>query len=222
MNNNIKNITDCWNKTGVWRTGLEVCPKLEQVIHCHNCPTYVNAGLSLLNREVPDDYIANNTSTYRQSKTDTSQELLSCVIFRKANEWLALPSTALNEISELKPIHSLPHVRSNIIAGLANIRGELEICIAIENALTLNQHSSSAEKIIARMIVIILDSGKYVIEVDEVLGIFKIPVDTISQPPATLSQEENNLINGIFDYDEKHIGMLDCKRLNNITEESLQ
>ena len=170
---------------------------------------------------MPDNYIDINTEAYRQSKSNEAQNLTSCVIFRKDNEWLALSSAILNEISERKSIHSLPHFSSKLIAGLVNIRGELEICIALENALSLKHHEVQSERISARMIVIVLDSGKYVIEADEVHGIFKVPADSIKQPPVTLSQDENNLISGVFDYDDRHIGLLDSKRLNRLTTESL-
>lgn len=48
-------INPCWNQSGV--EGDRSCPDLQTVGHCHNCPTYAAAGQSLLDREIPLDYL---------------------------------------------------------------------------------------------------------------------------------------------------------------------
>ncbi len=35
------------------------------------------------------------------------------------------------EVTNLRPIHSLPHRRSGVMLGLANVRGELLICVSL-------------------------------------------------------------------------------------------
>ncbi len=213
MNDKELNIVDCWNKIGVWRKHEEICPKLASVIHCRNCDTYISAGLKLLDRGLPDNYTAENTESYKQEKSEQSENLLSCIIFRTGAEWYAIRSSILSEICETSEVHSIPHNRQEIIAGLVNIRGEIEICISF-SALSAMQSSGKDSTAKARMMIINLDSGKYAYQADEVMGIYKIKESTIKHTPSTISATGTHLIEGVFDFKDTPIGLIDSLLMN--------
>jgi chemotaxis-related protein WspD len=203
------NISDCWNQIGVWRQGDDVCPKLSTTIHCRNCDIYVNAGLSLLDRDLPEHYTSENTKIFQSEKQQHDDTQTSCLIFRIGEEWYAIKTNVLNEIGESAEIHSIPHNREMIIDGLVNIRGEMEICISF-GALASGQASTTdtlSNK--SRMIVVNLDSGKYTFQADEVMGIYKISDQDIKLPPTSISKTGKQLTGGVFDYNETHIGLVD-------------
>src|SRR6185369_9775817 len=115
-------VNDCWNKIGVH--GDSSCAELERHIHCRNCPTYSAAAGRLFERELPADYRSQWTRHFAEEKQATERETHSVVIFRVGAEWLALPARVFLAVSELRPIHSLPHRRNRIVLGLVNVRGE--------------------------------------------------------------------------------------------------
>src|SRR5690606_11309422 len=63
----------------------------------------------------------------------------SIVIFRLGDEWLSIPSRIVREITSSKPIRRLPHTRRNLVKGLVNMRGELQICISLGGLLDLDK-----------------------------------------------------------------------------------
>lgn len=202
------NVSDCWNQIGVWRKGLDICPELETVAHCRNCNVYIEAGLSLLDRDISEDYIKDNTAKYKISKSLDSETQVSCIIFRSGNEWYAINTNVLNEICEVSEVHTIPHNRNPFFSGMVNIRGEIEICLAFHE---INRHmihqEQSANK--ARMLVINLDSGRYVYRADEVMGIFKINNNAIRQTPSSVAATKSHFVTGMFDYKEQSIGLID-------------
>jgi chemotaxis-related protein WspD len=72
---------------------------LVKFIHCRNCPVYSAAGLQLLDRPLPADYRRECAEHYAQEKKTAQPARLSVVIFRLASEWLALPTTAFQEVA---------------------------------------------------------------------------------------------------------------------------
>ena len=41
----------------------------------------------------------------------------------------------VSEVANLRPIHSLPHRRTGVVLGLANVRGELLVCVSLGQVL---------------------------------------------------------------------------------------
>src|SRR5215208_1473024 len=103
-------INDCWNRIGV--RGDVSCPELVQHAHCRNCPVFAAAALTLLDRELPAGYAA-EWMVYISQKRDRAKgaERQSAILFRLGAEWFALPTAAVDEVAELRGMHSLPHRR---------------------------------------------------------------------------------------------------------------
>ena len=58
-------------------------------------------------------------------------------MFRLGAEWFALPTIAVDEVAELRGIHSLPHRRGGMLLGLVNVQGELIVCVSLARVLGL-------------------------------------------------------------------------------------
>lgn len=124
---------DCWNTIGV--TGDRSCPELQKHVHCRNCPVFNAAGQRLFEREPPAEYLAEWTKRLAEPEVVAERGTLSVLIFRVGEEWLAFDIGLLVEIAEPRPIHSLPQRSNEILAGLVNIRGELELCVSLSGLL---------------------------------------------------------------------------------------
>ena len=148
-------LNDCWNKIGVW--GNRECGELKKVIHCRNCMVYSSAAAQLLGAELPPDYLQRWTTHFATEQKVESRQMQAALIFRIGGEWLALSPVNLQEIAEGRPIHSVPRGRSNTLLGLANIRGELLACVALDRVLGLEkmgpEKSSSKRTLYRRMVV---------------------------------------------------------------------
>jgi chemotaxis-related protein WspD len=128
-------VHDCWNMIGV--AGNGTCRELHRFVHCRNCPVYAVAGRRLLDRPLSVEYRCERTQQYAAAKRLSQPARTSLVLFRLGSEWLALPTTAFQEVAPQRPIHTLPHRQRGLVLGLVNIRGELLICVSVARLLGL-------------------------------------------------------------------------------------
>lgn len=207
-------IHDCWNKIGV--QGDLSCPELVAHVHCRNCPIYFAAAATLLDRAIPDGHIAERSAYFAQTRQAHSLERLSLTIFRIGVEWLALPTSALVEVVDLRPIHTLPHRTGGLLSGLVNVRGELLICVSLGKLLGLEQAVNAVPKaaqavqtVYARLLVIQGEGGRMVFPADEVHGVERCDVDTLQKVPATVARATATYSTAILPWRGHAVGCLD-------------
>lgn len=222
----VPNIDRCWNAIGV--EGDRSCPRLTHVIHCRNCDFYSAAGQGLLEREAPSGYRQDWTRLLAETQTSHasleeevrtlgSTELLSIVIFRLAKEWLGLPAYLFQEVTPLSPVHHLPQRSNAVFRGLVNIRGEIQLCIALEGLLNL-QIADGSELTLSpvayqRFVVIEKLGSRWVFAVDEVYGIQHFAVDSLRDAPASLAKSTNTYTKGLLHWRGRYVNYLDDELL---------
>jgi chemotaxis-related protein WspD len=202
-------IIDCWNRIGV--RGDRSCEELRHV-HCQNCPVFSNAAKSLLDRELPPDYAADLTDHFATAKHNGEAETHSAVIFRLAAEWFALPTDALDEIAEARPIHSLPHRRNAAVLGIVNVRGELIVSVSLARMLALPETTvapSGRAPGTGRLAVMHDPNGRFAFPVDEVRRMHRVAASDLKPVPATISRSANNYGKGVLSWDGQTVGYLD-------------
>ena len=201
---------DCWNHVGV--RGDRSCPRLPPVVHCQNCPVYSAAGRRFLDAPTPTGYLDEWTERLAPPLEEEPADLVGLLIFRLADEWLALPLSALLEVTATKPIHRVPH-RAGILAGLVNIRGELTLCAHLRKVLGLPAPEAGAAPPAGRMLVIRRDSERWVLGVDSVERVHRLPLAEVGVPPATIGRATGHLTRGVFAWENRSVGLLDEERL---------
>jgi chemotaxis-related protein WspD len=215
-------ITDCWNTIGV--RGDSSCPRLEQYIHCRNCPVYSAAALGLLDAELPVDYLTHWTQQNAQEKGLTEATTHSVLVFRVGTEWLALPTTVLKEIASLRTIHSIPHRRNDVVLGLANIRGELLACFSLRQLLGLEQTAGIQQEqhhASERLLVMQRDGNRAVCPVDEVCGIARFHPRVLTPVPATIAKATGTYTRSVLSWQRKSVGLIDDQLLFHTVNRSL-
>jgi len=164
-------IDDCWNRIGVH--GNKQCPLLERHIHCRNCEVYAAAATRLLDRYALIE--ADLAHADAPVETCAGRSLL---LFRLGEEWLALATACLAEIAPQQPVHSLPHQRSRVLQGVANVRGALVPCLSLGDLLGVERLSEPARsgRAMPRMLILAASGGPVVMAVDEIDGIHRLDV----------------------------------------------
>jgi chemotaxis-related protein WspD len=207
----------CWKKIGVW--GDHSCAKLVQHIHCRNCEVFGSAAAKLLNRPLPPSYREEWTARIAQPRASKKANGKSIVIFRIGTEWLALPTSVFIEVSEPRPIHSLPHRESALVRGVVNIRGELLICISLGGFLGLDENPPSKREarerrvIYERLVVIGKKGGDRVaFEVSEVHVGHRYREEEVNPVPATVSLATTphpSYTRGLLPWNGENVGIID-------------
>lgn len=211
----------CWNDIGVYGNGT--CEELPEFVHCRNCPKYSKAGVRLLDRALPDGYRRAWTLHYAQKKATSKPARISALIFRLQNEWLALPTQAFQEVAERRLIHSLPHRRQVIVLGLANVRGELVICVSLGRALGVENVATrpNLRTMYNRLLVARWEGQRLAFPVDEVHGIHRFDLGQLKPPPAVLSKSAHTYSRGVLQWQQQTVGFLNAESLFSFLNRSL-
>ena len=203
--------TRCWSQIGVW--GDRTCPELREWIHCHNCPVFAKAGRRLLERPPPGEYVQEWTRLLAEERKQESQAQVSIMVFRLGEEWLALPARLFREISEVRPIHRIPHRPKNVLLGLVNIRGGLQLCCSLRELLGIAEGvpaaTASGQPERARFAVVEKADASWVFPVNEVAGIHRFPSAEMQTPPVTVTKASASFTKGILILGDRRIGYLD-------------
>jgi chemotaxis-related protein WspD len=255
------NIDDCWNRIGT--RGDQSCPALAEWTRCLNCPVFERAAARLLDRPVSDAAVdtaadarriaspeqpgdapvevvnADSSGNSNSSESAQSSQTHSAVVFRVADEWLALPTATLKQIEDLRPIHSLPHRRNRVVLGLVNVRGALTMVVSLGELLRLDRtgaakpasdaspgaepgaHVSRSGRY-ARMLVVAHDCEPVVFPVDEVHGVVRYAAGALKPVPDTLTRSSAAHAAGVLGWQGKTVGVLDAARVFASLTQSLQ
>lgn len=211
---------NCWKVIGVWGDGKQRCPELERVIHCRNCEVFTQAGRNLLERELPPEYMQEWTQVLAGKKDMHAAGTLSVLIFRVEQEWLALPSLLFAEVIEQAKIHRLPHRPNPVLLGVANVHGEVQLCVSLQALLGIERASKqfaaengktreSGHHLPKRMLVVDKEDERWVFPVSEIYGIQRIYPSQLAPPPVTVSKSGAGFSKGIFHWKDNHVALLD-------------
>jgi chemotaxis-related protein WspD len=212
----------CWKEIGV--SGDFSCERLTEIVHCRNCQEYNKAGRQLLDREIPEGFLDEWTRNLADKKETEPGESVSVIVFRIGREWLALRTVCLQETVSVRPIHDIPSRSNRIFKGIVNVNGELLLCMSAAEVLENGAEGRlaySRGKAYERMLVVRLDGERYVFPVDEVLGVYRVPVADFSEPPATVAKSPDTSVKGIFNLKEKRIGLLEEDSFHNALKRGL-
>jgi chemotaxis-related protein WspD len=229
-------LDECWKRIGT--RGDQSCPALAEWTRCLNCPVYERAAARLLDRPVVEAEYA--VADVGAGEIRQSSETQSAVVFRVADEWLALPTDTLQQIEDLRPIHTLPHRRNRVVLGLVNVRGALTVAVSLGELLRLDMTaatkaaanaaaastgagaSAARSGRYARMLVAAHECEPVVFPVDEVHGVIRYAAGTLKPVPDTLSRSSAAHAAGVIAWQHKTVGVLDAARVFASVTQSLQ
>jgi len=179
--------------------------------------TQPNPSARLFDRLVPDDYLREWTAHVASKKKVTEDGTKSVVIFRFATEWLALPTGILQEVVDRCVVRTIPHHRGGILSGLANVRGELLLCVSLgillglERATQIDQTEKRTSH--RRLLICNREGDRVAFRVDEVHGMQRYHPGDLRDAPATLSKAAGAYIVGLLPWRDRTVGCLDDELL---------
>lgn len=213
-------LTDCWKRIGV--QGDASCPELSEHVHCKNCPVYAAAAQALLDRELPEGYGQSWGRHYAEAKLEAPAELGAQLVFRVGAEWLALPASVVDEVASVRPIHVLPHMKSGVVLGVVNVRGELLVCVSLRHLVgaevALGPDPGHAR---ARLLVLRRAGSRFAVPVDEVHGTRRVSRAELVEPPATMGRASGIFVRHVLPWVQRSVGCLDDELVFHALERNL-
>lgn len=203
---------DCWNTIGI--SGDRSCLELQKHIHCRNCPVFESAAEAFFERRAPDDYLLEWSRLLSAPVKHVDAEDLSVLIFRLGEEWLALPTVVVVEVTIPRPIHAVPHRSNANFVGMVSLRGQLQLVVSINALLGVTKTVRPVTKTgTERFVVIRKENQTWIFEAEEVLEVQRFARSSLINVPSTLANPESSFSQAIIQYKEKSIGFLDDQRV---------
>jgi chemotaxis-related protein WspD len=220
-------LDDCWNRIGV--RGDNSCERLVQYVRCLNCPVFEQAAARMLDRPAQHTSSASGApgAPQIQAAQASTARRDGSLVFRVGAEWLALPATALRYVGEARPIHSLPHRRSQAVLGVVNVRGVLTLAASLAELLHIDASaqiaaSEGARIATPRLLVTEWDGEMTAFPVDDVEGVAYFGADERLPAPATLAHAAGRNVRGVFLWRGRSVGVLEPDALFGALTRSLR
>ncbi|WP_373377299.1 chemotaxis protein CheW [Cupriavidus nantongensis] len=224
-------VDDCWRRIGVRGDGS--CPALAEHAHCRNCPTYAQAAAMLLEaqqldqalQELPDaaDLASAADENGNGSGNDNAHDAsaLACLVFRIGDEWLALPTATLGEVTAPCPVHSLPHRRDAAVLGLAAVRGNLLACLSLAHLFDTGAAQAELDAAGSRFLILGQGRAAIALPVAEIAGIVRVRRAALQPLPATLARGSARYTQALFLDQGRSVGLLDAAQVRQALARSL-
>ncbi len=214
----------CWNTIGIWSDDQPSCQMLDELIHCRNCHVFQSGAKMLLAAKAPDGYLDEWTKILSGEK-EVDEELSNPVfIFRIGSEWLALPASTVRHISRPSSIHSLPGKSDNILRGLVNIKGSIELCFSLDALIGTDAAQCKSQTTLfgQRFVGIGPEETPWVFAADEILDITRYKLSDTGPLPATVANARPCYVDSAFRYNNVTVGMLDSELITDFLERRLR
>ncbi|UCE79686.1 MAG: chemotaxis protein CheW [Nitrospiraceae bacterium] len=193
---------------------------------------YETAGTIGIPEDVTEEKARAPEDGYDPDKDSTDQpesrdELLELLTFSLANEELAFRVAEVEEIVGLQRITMVPAVPEHVF-GITSLRGKIIPILSLRKRLGLKDDLLTVEDIndlvdsdseivkSGKMIIISGPRGFIGAVIDNVIGVVRVPVDKMLDPPGHLSEDQIKLIEGVVVYEQRFISVIRADETMNI------
>lgn len=167
---------------------------------------------SLLDRPAPEGYVQEWQVRLRTKPDDEVRDTVALLVFRISKEWLALRVAAVAEVTADAPVHRVPHRTNDVLRGIVNVRGELQLAFSLRAMLGLpmgEMGKNTSARIYPRMITLLRDGQRFVCRVDEVMGVSHFETALFEDAPVTVSKAMATFSRGLYPHKVGKVAVLD-------------
>ncbi|VVD84370.1 chemotaxis protein CheW [Pandoraea aquatica] len=152
----------------------------------------------------------------------------SLLLFRLADEWLALPASTIEEVAPMRGWHSVPGHRQRALLGLVNLRGALVPCLSLGELLgvqpapqTQTPPANSLRASTARLLALRHGHHLSAFPVTEVHGTVTPARASMGAVPATALGASDGFAVAVLPWRDHIVGVLDPLRVGAAFDRSL-
>ena len=202
----------CWDRIGTLAPGQPSCPKLKELVHCRNCEDFQSQAGLLLKSPPPPGYAHEWETALAECKEKNVKLSESLLVFRLEGQWLALPTATVKEVAKPAKVHRLPRKSDNVLLGIVNFRGRLQLCFSLHALLgieTVPVENDRDRLFGQRLVEVEVDGFHWVFSADEILDVCRYDLDDVANLPSTVAGADINYIHTAFTYQGNTVGCLD-------------
>lgn len=176
--------------------------------------SFLSAVDQLLHRASPTEYVEAWEAALGREKDDHQPiPHHAIVIFTLGGEHLALSSMVVGQITMMRRVHRVPHMKSSVIRGVVNMNGRLRLFISLESLLELEEKpkTQGPHRVTEDSPMMMLEQNGEVwtFTVDKILGVFHCELSQMKNVPVTVSKSTANYVKGVLNWRDQQVGLLD-------------
>lgn len=176
---------------------------------------------SLLSRPLPDAELDENTRAIAAVPPGEVRERATLLVFARCGERLAFDTRFACRVVPVRTVRRIPHRSGEVLAGFANVGGELLLVARIERMLGLSGEPVDGPA--RRLVTVGIEGQRWAFEVDRVEGVRRFDEAAFLPPPTTVSRAVDGCTIALVpDGDGPSISLLDAGRIASGFERSLR
>lgn len=176
---------------------------------------------SLLARPLPEVELDENTRTVAAMPPAAVRATATLIVFGLCGETLGFDTRFAARVLPVRTVRRVPHRSGDVLAGLANVGGELLLVARLERMLGLE--GPPADGPARRMITVGGEGKRWAFAVDRVDGVRRFDETTFLPPPTTVARAIDGCTVALVpDGDGGRIALLDAGRIASGLERSLR
>jgi len=209
----VDQIKHCWSINGTWGKARDKCPRLQEVVHCHNCDVFREATKLVYRADIPEEYRQEATRNLREKKQSGQRKHNSVLIVELFDEWIALPTQFIKEIGPYRKIQPIPHNNNPIICGIVNLSGEIEVCFKLHKLLGISDDRRRSPPGFNKVVIAEKGGNRYVFPVTGLGVIYRYHDEQVEDVPATLANDVSCYVSGVIPWRGRDVGLIDAELL---------
>jgi purine-binding chemotaxis protein CheW len=176
-----------------------------------------------------DDGRQEEVAQEQEKKEEDTEEdqLVEILTFSLAKEELAFRVSEVEEIIRYQKITRVPSM-PDFVLGITSLRGKIIPVIDLKKRLGLRKSSISNDyanegldlksetKANEKILIVSGPNGLIGASIDRVIGVVRLPVSNMLEPPAHLTEEELKFIEGVVIFENRFISVIRAKNTMHI------
>ena len=176
-------------------------------------PEAQSAAERLLEREAPSGYLAAWARSLAKAPAAARTADVPAAVFRLGDERFALNAAVVREVHVPRAIHRMPGRTNEIFRGIVALRGEIHLCADLHVLLGCARAQAGSSRAPARMVVIGRANEIWAFEADEVSDIRRYDPACVAPAQVTVAKAAVRFTDGLVDFGEGPVALLDPERL---------
>jgi len=154
----------------------------------------------------------------KREKGELTGDEEQLVSFKLGKETFAVKVSQVREIGKVQDITKVPRMPS-FIEGVLNLRGQITTVIDLKKRFNICLEGGMGTTSASRIIIAEIGDTQIGIIVDAVEDVMRVPRQSISPPPATLTAgAESNYLTGICKLPDRLVMLLDLNKIMSSSE----
>ena len=176
-------------------------------------PEAESAAERLLEREAPPGYLAAWARSLAKAPAAARIADVPAAVFRLGDERFALSAAVVREVHVPRAIHRVPGRTNEVFRGIVALRGEIHLCADLHVLLGCTRSATVASRTPARMVVIGRADEIWAFEADEVGDVRRFDPARTAPAQVTVAKAAVRFTDGLVDFGDGPVALLDAERL---------